>query len=221
MPRADFDRDLRLLQDDILLLGSMVEKAVVRAVDALKRRDLEESRRIVAEDEAINRKRYQIEKQVTVLIAGQQPLAGDLRRLIVATHVAVELERIGDYAQGIARISLQMGGEPPLKPLVDIPRMSELATGMLRRSLDALVNQDIVSAHAVCNDDDKVDEIYSRVHRELIQMMIEDPSTVERATYLIWVTHDLERIADRATNISERVIYMVTGELVEINVSTF
>ncbi len=221
MPRAEFDRELRLLQDDLLLMGSMVEKAIVRAVDALKRRDLEESRQIVLEDEAINRKRYQIERQVVALVAAQQPIAGDLRRLIAASHVAVELERIGDYAQGIARISLQMGDEPPLKPLVDIPRMTDLATNMLRRSLDALVNQDVVSSHAVCDDDDKVDEIYDFLHKELIQMMIADPTTVERATYLIWVTHDLERIADRATNIAERVIYMVTGEMVEINVSTF
>lgn len=221
MPRAEFDRELRLLQDDLLLMGSMVEKAIVRAVDALKRRDLDESRRVVDEDDAINRKRFQIEKQVISLIAAQQPIAGDLRRLIVTSHVAVELERIGDYAEGISRISLQMGDEPPLKPLVDIPRMTDLATDMLRRSLDALVNQDIVSSHAVCDDDDKVDEIYSQLHHELIQMMISDPSAVERATYLIWVTHDLERIADRATNIAEQVIYMVTGEMVEINVSTY
>ncbi len=221
MPRAEFDRELRLLQDDLLLMGSMVEKAIVRAVDALKRRDLEESRRVVNEDDAINRKRYQIEKQVISLIAAQQPIAGDLRRLISASHVAVELERIGDYAEGISRISLQMGDEPPLKPLVDIPRMTDLAADMLRRSLDALVNQDIVASHAVCDDDDKVDEIYSELHQELIQIMIADPSTVERATYLIWVTHDLERIADRATNIAELVIYMVTGEMVEINVSTY
>ena len=221
MPRAEFDRELRLLQDDLLLMGSMVEKAIVRAVDALKRRDLEESRQIVAEDEAINRKRYQIERQVIALIAAQQPMAGDLRRLIAASHVAVELERIGDYAEGIARISLQMGDEPPLKPLVDIPRMTDLATDMLRRSLDALVNQDIVSSHAVCDDDDKVDAIYNLLHNELVQMMISDPTTVERATYLIWVTHDLERIADRATNIAERVIFMVTGEMVEINVGSY
>ena len=221
MPREDFDRDLRQLKDDLLMLGNMVEKAIARAIDALKNRDLESSREVVKEDDYIDQKRFDIEERCINLIATQQPMAGDLRTLIAMLHIAVELERMGDYAEGIAKISLMMGDEPPLKPLVDIPRMAEKASDMLRRSLDALVNRDVVAATIVCNDDDEVDALYDQVYRELLTFMLQDPKTIQRATYLLWVAHDLERIADRATNIGERVIYLVTGKLVEINVSTY
>ena len=220
MPREDFDRDLRLLKDDLLMLGSMVEKAIARAVDALRRRDLQESREVVVEDDYIDRKRFEIEERCVNLIATQQPMAVDLRTLIAIMHITVELERMGDYAEGIAKISLAMGDEPPLKPLIDIPRMADMASDMLRRSLDSLVNRDVVAATQVCNDDDEVDGIYDQVYRELLTFMLADPKTIQRATYLLWVAHDLERIADRATNIGERVIYLLTGKLTEINVST-
>lgn len=213
MPREDFDRDLRMLKDDLLVLGSMVEKAITRAVQALKVRDLETSEEVVREDDYIDHLRFEIEERCVNLIATQQPMAGDLRTLISILHIAVELERMGDYAEGIAKISLAMGDEPPVKPLIDIPRMAALAIDMLRRSLDALVNRDVVAATAVCNDDDEVDAIYDQIYRELLTFMIEDPKTIRRATYLLWVGHDLERIADRATNIAERVIYLVTGKL--------
>ena len=221
MPREDFDRDLRQLMDDLLMLGSMVEKAIARAVDALKRRDLESSLEVVKEDDYIDQKRFDIEERCINLIATQQPMAGDLRTLIAMLHIAVELERMGDYAEGIAKISLLMGDEPPLKPLVDIPLMAEKASDMLHRSLGSLVNRDVVAATVVCNDDDEVDALYDQVYRELLTFMLEDPQTIQRATYLLWVAHDLERIADRATNIGERVIYLVTGKLVEINVSNY
>ena len=221
MPREDFDRDLRQLMDDLLILGSMVEKAIARAIDALKRRDLESSLEVVKEDDYIDQKRFDIEERCINLIATQQPMAGDLRTLIAMLHIAVELERMGDYAEGIAKISLLMGDEPPLKPLVDIPMMAEKASDMLHRSLDSLVNRDVVAATVVCNDDDEVDALYDQVYRELLTFMLEDPKTIQRATYLLWVAHDLERIADRATNIGERVIYLVTGKLVEINVSNY
>lgn len=221
MPRIDFDRDLRLLQDDLLLLGSMVEKAIAKALDALKRRDLDASQQVLEEDSLIDHKRFQIEEKCIDLIATQQPLARDLRTLISILHMAVELERMGDYAEGIARISVRMGEEPPLKPLIDIPRMGELASSMLRRSLDAFVNRDVVAATEVCGADDEVDALYEQVYRELLIFMIEDPKTVKRATFLLWVAHDLERIADRATNIAERVVYLVTGKMVEINVSKY
>jgi phosphate transport system protein len=136
-------------------------------------------------------------------------------------HITVELERMGDYAEGIARINLLMGDEPLLKPLIDVPRMAEKATGMLRRSLESLVNRDTVTALQVCNDDDEVDNLYDQVYRELLLYMIQDPKTIQRATYLLWVAHDLERIADRATNIAERVVYLVTGKMEEINVSKY
>lgn len=221
MPRTDFDRDLRLLQDDLLLLGSMVEKAIAKALDALKRRDLDASQQVLVEDSLIDHKRFQIEEKCIDLIATQQPLARDLRTLVTILHLAVELERMGDYAEGIAKISVRMGEEPPLKPLLDIPRMGELASSMLRRSLDAFVNRDVVGATEVSRADDEVDALYEQVYRELLIFMIEDPKTVKRATFLLWVAHDLERIADRATNIAEGVVYLVTGKMVEINVSKY
>ncbi|MEK7777738.1 MAG: phosphate signaling complex protein PhoU [Chloroflexota bacterium] len=221
MPKADFDQRLRELQDELLVLGSMVEKAIAKTLDALKRRDMEASRQVIKEDDAIDLQRFQLEDKCVELIATQQPVARDLRRIIAILHISVELERMGDYAEGIGKISLMMGEEPPLKPLIDIPRMAEKATSMLRRSLDALVNRDIVEAMAVCKADDAVDALHDQVYRELLTYMIQDPKTIQRATYLLWVAHDLERFADRATNIAERVIYLVTGKMTEINVSKY
>ena len=221
MPRVDFDRDLRALQDDLLELGSMVEKSIDRALDALKNRDLEASQQVVKDDDLIDNKRFELENTCILLIATQQPLAADLRTLIAVLHIAVELERMGDYAEGIAHISLMMGDQPPLKPLIDIPRMAEMATTMLKRSLDSLVNRDVELARQVCNDDDEVDALYDQIYRELLEFMIQDPKTIERATYLLWVAHDLERVADRATNVAERVVFLVTGKMEEINVSKY
>ena len=218
MVRADFDRHLRMLQSDLLILGSMAEKSIAKALDALRRRDLEASRQVILEDDVIDMKRFQLEDQCLELIATQQPMAGDLRSIISILHISVELERVGDYAEGISKISLMMGDEPPMKPLIDIPRMSEMALDMLRRSLDALVHRDTVAAMGVCHDDDDVDALYNQVYQELVFFMIQDPKTIQRATYLLWVAHDLERVADRATNIAERVIFLVTGKMTEINV---
>ena len=221
MVRTEFDNALASLQDELLELGSMVEQAVVRAVDALKRRDIGLSQQIVEEDDIIDRKRFELEERCVDLIATQQPLAGDLRILIAVLHIAVELERMGDYGEGIAKISLMMGVQPTIKPLIDIPRMADMATAMLRRSLDALVNRDVDLALQICNDDDEIDALYDQVYRELLVFMIQDPKTIQRATYLLWIAHDLERVADRATNIAERVIFLVTGRLMEINVSKY
>ena len=213
MLRTEFHRDLRTLQDDLLSLGSMVEKAVDKSLNALKNRDMALAQEVIDEDDAIDEKRFALEEQCIDLIATQQPLASDLRALITVLHVAVELERMGDYAEGIAKISVSMGDEPPLKPLIDIPRMADRCVDMLRRSLDALVNRDTAAARQVWDDDDEVDDLYDQVYRELLTYMMGDPSTIRRATYLLWVAHDLERIADRATNIAERVIYLVEGRL--------
>jgi phosphate transport system protein len=221
MVRADFDRNLKALQDDLLAVGSMVEKAITKSMNALKNRDLEASRQVVEDDDLIDRRRFQLEDQCIDLIATQQPIAIDLRTLMAVLHIAVELERMGDYAEGIGKISLMMGDQPPLKPLVDIPRMADKATAMLQRSLDALVNRDADSALQVCKDDDEVDNLYDEVYRELLTYMIHDPKSIQRATYLLWVAHDLERIADRATNIGERVIFLVTGRLTETDVSRY
>ena len=221
MPRVDLDHQLHLLHQEVGVLAGMVEKAITRAVEALKQRDLEESRQVVQEDDYIDQKRFEIEDRCVDLIATQQPMARDLRAIIALLHITVELERMGDYAEGIAKISLMMGEAQPLKPLIDIPRMAEKATEMLRNSMDSLVSRDVVKAHQVCQADDEVDALYDQVYRELLLYMIQDPQTIERATFLLWVSHDLERIADRATNIAERVIFLVTGKMVEINVSRY
>ena len=221
MVRADFDRNLKALQDDLISLGGLVEKSINKALHGLQNRDLDASREVVKEDDIIDDLRFQLEEECIDLIATQQPIAIDLRTLLSVLHIATELERMGDYAEGIAKITIMMGGEPPLKPLIDIPRMAEKATQMLHRSLDALVNRDEEAAIAVCNDDDEVDDLYEQIYRELLTYMIQDPSTIQRATYLLWVAHDLERIADRATNIAERVIFLVTGKLTNINVSKY
>ena len=217
MVRTDFDRRLSLLRGQLLQLGGLVEKAIVVAMDALERRDLEVSERVVNEDDIIDEMRVDLEERCVDLIATQQPLAGDLRTLITVLHVAVELERIGDYAEGIGKISVLMGEESPIKPLNDLSLMAARSMDMLRRSLDSLVNRDVVAATEVCHDDDQVDELYDRVYHDLLGYMLKDPQTIRRATYLLWVAHDLERVADRTTNIAERVIYLVTGSLSEIH----
>ena len=221
MPREDFDLQLNQLQQEVETLAQIVGKSINRAVDALKRRDIVASQEVVDDDDYIDQKRFEIEDRCVDMIATQQPMAGDLRAIIPLLPIVVELERMGDYAEGIAKISLSMGDSPPLKPLIDIPRMAEKATTMLEDSIDSLLNRDMVKANAVCQADDEVDNLYDQVYRELLTFMIGDPDTIQRATYLLWVAHDLERIADRATNIAERVIFLVSGKLVEINVSRY
>ena len=220
MLRIDLARQLGQLQQEVISLAEIVDKATMRSVEALKQRDLTESQQLVQEDDYIDQKRYEIEDRCVDLIATQQPIAGDLRAIIALLHITVELERIGDYAEGIAKISLLMGDEPPLKPLIDIPRMAEKATTMLRNSMDSLVSRDTIKANQVLKDDDEVDLLYDQVYRELLVFMLQNPQTIQRATYLLWAAHDLERIADRATNIAERVIFLVTGKMVESNKST-
>ena len=213
MLRVDLDRQLTHLQEEVLLLANVVDKAVMRAVEALKSRDLVESQLVVDGDDYIDVKRYEIEELCIDLIAMQQPMAGDLRAIIALMHITVELERMGDYAEGIAKISLLMGNDPPLKPLIDIPRMADKSREMLRDSMDALVRRDEIKANKVLDDDDEVDALYDQVYRELLLYMIQDPRNIQRATYLLWAAHDLERIADRATNIAERVIFLITGRV--------
>jgi phosphate transport system protein len=215
MLRTDLDRQLNQLQQEVICLAGIVDKATLRAIDALRTRDLAEAQQVIKEDDYIDQKRYEIEEKCIDLIATQQPMARDLRIIIALMHISVELERMGDYAEGISKISLLMGPNPPLKPLIDIPRMAERATQMLRNSIDALRSRDVMKAQQVLQDDDEVDALYDQVYRDLLLFMIQDPQTIERATYLLWISHDLERIADRATNIAERVIFMVTGQLVE------
>ncbi|GIW07662.1 MAG: phosphate transport system regulatory protein PhoU [Dehalococcoidia bacterium] len=219
--RTHFEQQLRELQDDTLVLGSMVDSAIASAVDALKRRDLEASNRVIDEDNLIDRKRWEIEQRSIMIIATQQPTASDLRFLYAIASIITDLERMADHAEGIAKISLMIGDNPLPKPLIDIPRMCDVSRSMLRRSLDAFVNRDAEGAKAVAQEDDLVDALYDQVYRELLTIMIENPRTITIATYLLWAAHNLERIADRVTNICERVVYTVTGRMEEINVSKY
>ena len=214
MPRADFELNLTLVQEEIIQLSSMVEKAIYKSVDALKKRDVDASKQVIDEDDLIDLKQQALEERCIELIALESPIAGDLRILISAMMIANELERMGDYAEGIAKISVSMGNLPPVKPLIDIPRMAEKAVVMLRNSAQAFISRDVDLASNVVASDDEVDDLYNQVYRELLTYMLEEPGSIQRATYLLWVSHDLERVADRATNIAERVIYLVTGQMV-------
>ena len=216
MTRETLDRKTQELLDEILLLGSKVEEAILTAVDSLKKRDLVAANRIYKGDSDINRKRYEIENETLILIATQQPMARDLRVMASILEIAGELERIGDYAKGIALINIRIGDEPLIKPLIDVPRMAEITADMLHRALGAFVENDLITARKIPEEDDVVDALYNQVYRELLTFMIKDPSTIDNATYLLWVAHNLERAADRVTNICERTLFVESGELVEI-----
>jgi len=221
MTRTAFDRQLSEIQEDMLVMAGMVEHAIERGIDALKTRNVELAHEIIEDDLKINRKRYETEDKCLELIATQQPLAGDLRTIVSVLHITVDLERMGDHAEGIAKIAIMLADEPPLKPYVDIPRMADIARGMLMDSLEAFKHRDTALARVVCNRDDEVDELYDKLYHELIGYMVKDPANIQRATYLIWVTHNLERIGDRVTNICERVVYLVDGHIQEMNVSKY
>ena len=219
--RTTYHKRLRDIQDNILSMGSMVNKAILRSVEALKNRDLELARQLIADDQTVNGKRFEIEEKCTELIATQQPLASDLRVIVAILNITTEIERIGDYAVGIARIVIIIGDEPPLKPLIDVPLMAEQTVSMLRRSLDAFVNRDAEVAREIAAEDDLVDGLYDQVFRELLTFMAEDPKTITRAIRLMWTAHNLERAADRVTNICERVVFTVTGKMEEIGASKY
>jgi phosphate transport system protein len=217
MARNAFDQELQDLEKKLQELGLMVEEALVEAVDALKRHDLERAGQIIDADRSVNERRYAIEHETIVAIATQQPMAVDLRTLAAVLEIATELERIGDYAKGIARITIKMGAEPFVKPLFDIPRMAEKARDMLHRALQAFFGRDAELARAIPAEDDEMDALYVQIFRELTAYITVDPKLFDRASYLIWVAHNLERAADRVVNICERVIFMVTGEVVEFD----
>jgi phosphate transport system protein len=216
MLRKTFETEIQQVKDDVLLLGSMVEKAIIDSVQALKKRDIKFSERIIAEDRAVNKKRFEIENQLMILISTQQPMAHDLRLLASILEIISELERMGDYAKGIAHINIRMGDQPLLKPLIDIPRMAQKGVDMLHRALTAFINEDAETAKAIPVEDDEVDALYNQVYHELMMFVIQDPKSIERANWLLWVAHNLERVADRVTNICERTIFIATGEMGEI-----
>ncbi|MBM3180044.1 MAG: phosphate signaling complex protein PhoU [Chloroflexi bacterium] len=219
MIRKTFENEIQQVKDEVLLLGSMVEHAIIASVETLKKRDIKGAEKIIAEDKEINKKRFAIENQLMILIATQQPMAHDLRLLASCMEIISELERMGDYAKGIANINLRMGEEPLLKPLIDIPRMAQIGTDMLHRALSAFINEDVEAAKAIPVEDDVVDALYNQIYRELMTFIIQDPKTIERANWLLWVAHNLERVADRVTNICERTMFIATGEFNEIKSS--
>ena len=221
MTRDLFNAELRQLQDDVLTLGSMTEKAILDAMESLRDGDAEWSRRIIADDAKINRKRFEIEDRAIAVVATQQPMATDLRALVSVLYIITDLERIADHAEGVARINTMMEPEPLPRKLGYIPAMADRAVAMLRDSLKAYIDLDVDAARQICHADDEVDRLQDSVYEEAFRAMLADPSTIQRNTYLLWTAHNLERIADRCTNICERVIYTVTGHMDELNVSNY
>jgi len=217
MVRQAFQEQIRELLEDLLEMGQMVADSINSAIQALAKQDEELAQWVIDYDDEINSFQYDIDEKCLVLIATQQPMAGDLRAILSVSNIAAELERIGDYSEGIARLALKLAGRPLLKPLIDIPRMAEEGRRMLMTALEAFARQDVEAARQVGEADDTVDALYDQVYRELLVYMMEDPRTITQATYLLWVAHNLERIADRTTNIAERVIFLESGRIVDLN----
>jgi phosphate transport system protein len=221
MSREMFHKELTELQDQVLVLGSMAEKAILDSMEALRDGDHVWSQKIIEHDNEINRKRFEIEDKTIFVIASQQPMATDLRSLISILYIITDLERIADHAEGIARINMLLHDEPLPRRLGYIPAMADRAVAMLRETLKAYIDHDVELARRVCDADDEVDRLQDSVYDETVRTMIDDPSTIQRNTYMLWTSHNLERIADRCTNIAERVIFLVTGRMEEINVSKY
>ena len=221
MPRELFRADLVRLQDQILEMGAMVDRQIERSLQALVERDTALADAVIRDDDEVNRTRHDIDQHALLLLAQQAPMAVDLRVIIAVLSINIDLERMGDHAKGIGAIVQMMSNEPLVKPLIDIPEMATRARSMLRNSLDAFVARDVEAAYRVGEADDGVDELQDRVYHDLVQIMIHDPTTVEPCTHLLWVAHNIERIADRTTNIAERVVFTVTGELTEMDISTY
>jgi len=221
MTREAYHKALKELENELLTMGNMVAKAMKDSIEALKTRDMEMSKKIIKDDIIINKKRFEIEERCLQMIATQQPMAVDLRTIAAILSIVADLERMGDHAEGNANINIMIGSEPLVKPLIDVPRMAEKGLGMLDRALKAFIDRDAKAARTICDEDDEVDALYDQIYRELLLIMIENPKKIEGATYLIWLAHNLERIADRVTNIAERVVFMVTGKMEEVNVSKY
>ena len=220
-PRGTLDRDLRIVQEDLMRLGGMLDQAIERAMQALIERDVNLAHRVVEDDAAINDLRFRIEEFCLATIATQQPTAGDLRAIVAGMNIVVDLERMADHAAGIATTVIRMGDDPPVKELIDLPRMAEQCREMTRKTLRAYLAADVELARQVAAQDDAIDGLYTQIFRELLTFMIEDPRTTTRALYLLFAGHNLERIGDRATNIAERVVFMASGQMRELNPEPF
>lgn len=214
--RARYDQSYAAIEDDILKMGSLVQDAIRNSLESLKQRDTNLAQEVIDRDLRINGLRFKIEEACLTLIATQQPTAGDLRSVVAAMNIVVDMERMADHASGIAKTVIRMGDEPLLKPLIDLPRMADLAREMLSDALDAFIKRDAPAAKAIAPRDEEMDLLYKAIFDELVEIMAHKPDSVERATYLLWCAHNLERIGDRAINIVERVIFMTTGDMREL-----
>ncbi len=215
--RSTLDRELTEINEGLLRIGSLVDAAIERSIQALAHRDSALALQVDADDAKVNALRFQVEEACLALIARQQPAASDLRAVLAAFSIVTDLERMGDHAAGIARTVVHMGDQPLLKPLIDLPRMAETCREMLRQSLQAYVERDAARARPIVAMDDVVDALYTQIFREILSYMVEDPHTTSRGLYLIFAAHNLERIGDRVTNIVERILFMASGEMRELN----
>ena len=215
--RTNFDMQLQEQRDRVVTMASMVDKAIARSLEALRLQNVALADEVQRSDNAINRLHRAGEESAINMIALQGPVGADVRRVASSMAIFSNLERMGDYAAGIAKIVVETAGEEPIKPLVDIPNMARIAREMLDASIVAYINDDVDAARSIATRDDELDELYDAIVAELMDFMSRDPSTVERATHLLWVAHNLERIGDRVTNICERVVYIVTGEFEELD----
>ena len=219
MSRFTLDQEIKLVQDEMLLLGSLAEQAILNSVDALRRQDVAAARTIALEDKKINDKHFAIENHILIIFATQSPLARDLRLLAAMMEIITELERIGDYAKGIAKVAIRLADEDIPVPIQEISTMADKATSMLHRALGAFISEDITAAYAIPKEDDEVDDLYLTVYRKIVQNMIKNPESIDHTNQILWVIHNLERTADRVTNICERIIFIVSGELLELDSS--
>jgi len=221
MVREGFVKYMKELEKELSEMNQMVITAIQRSIEALKKRDIEEAKKIIADDLLVNKKRWDIEDKCINLIATQQPVASDLREIIAVLNMITDLERMGDHAEGIAKIVILIGDEPPVKPLENIPKMAEITIQMLKMSLESFINRDAQAAKAICEEDDKVDALYDKVYQECLAHMIKEPKDITKATHLIWVAHNIERTADRVTNICERIVFLVKGSMQEMRISSY
>ncbi len=216
-PRSHFDKELSMLYDRLKEMGYMVEEAIDNAIKSLAKQDIDMAKRVIAKDDLIDDMELEIEDRCIKLIATQHPLAGDLREIFTSLKIITDLERMADHAVDIAKVTLRLEGQKYIKPLIDIPRMSQLAREMVRDCLKAYMNKDVDLAYAIHKKDDIIDGLYKQIFRELLVYMMEDPKTISQATQFLFVSRYLERIADHTTNICEWVIYMITGKRVDLN----
>lgn len=216
--RGNYQSALEQLEKDILRMGSLVEEQISNSISALAKQDLSLAEDIIAKDDIIDDLELAIEEDILKLIATQQPIAIDLRRIVAGFKIITDLERMGDNAVDIAKTALRIGDEPLIKPLIDIPRMAEITQSMVKEALDAYINENVALAESLAQKDDLVDSFHSQITRELLTYMLEDTKNIKQGTYLMFISRFLERIADHATNIGENVIYMVTAERKDLNV---